>query len=171
MLGITTFGLTHTAISLLALVAGVGALARHGAIGMDSRSGKAFVLLTVVSCVTGLFIFHHGGFGKPHVLALLTLAILAIAYIAEKRAASRQVVSYVSVVGYSLAFFFHFIPGFTETLTRLPQPQPWASSPDDPKLAALIGVFFVLFLLGAGTQVFFIRAKRRRVHWSTGQLG
>lgn len=160
MLGITGFGLFHTLLSVIAVVAGAAALLRHKEITLASRSGAAFALFTAGSCVTGLFLFHHGGFGKPHVLAIVTLAVLALATLADRRLfgkASR----YTAALLFSLAFFFHFIPGFTETLTRLPLAQPWASGPDDPGLAALIGATFVLYLIGAALQAWRIRADSR----------
>lgn len=158
MLGITAFGMFHTILSLIGLAAGAVSLFRHGGIALASRAGQAFVLFTVASCVSGLFIHHHGGFGKPHVLSIVTLAVLAVAILAERRAAFGRASRLVSTLSYSLAFFFHFIPGFTETLTRVPVGHPWATGPEDPKLAALIGSAFVVFLIGATLQVLRLRS-------------
>jgi uncharacterized membrane protein len=153
MLGITPFGMFHTVISLVALAAGIVALSRYREIGSTTVTGRVFVWFTVASCVTGLFIFRHGGFGKPHVLAIATLVVLVVAALAERRSFFGWLSRYVAVVAYSLTFFFHFIPGFTETLTRVPVGQPWASGPEDPRLAALVGSAFVVFLVGAILQV------------------
>ena len=118
MLGISPFGMFHTIISLIALAAGVVAFWRYREIALGTSSGRLFVWLTVASCITGLFIFHHGGFGKPHALALMTLVVLALAAFAERKAPFGRLSRYVATVGYSLAFFFHFIPGFTESLRK-----------------------------------------------------
>jgi uncharacterized membrane protein len=158
MLGLTPLGTVHTAISLIALAAGFVALARHKEISTRTRSGVVFAGGTMLSCLTGLGIFQHGGFGNPHVLAIVTLAVLAIAYAAEYRAVFGAFSRYVATVGYSLAFFFHFIPGTVETLTRLPAGAPYLANPDDPKAQPIIGVFFLMFLIGATLQVIRLRS-------------
>ena len=160
MLGLTPLGTVHTAISLLALAAGIVALARHKEISMRTRSGVVFVGGTVLSCLTGLGIFQHGGFGNPHALAIVTLVVLCVAYAAEYRALFGGLSRYVATVSYSLAFFFHFIPGTVETLTRLPAGAPYLANPDDPKAQPIIGFFFLLLLVGATLQVLRLRAAR-----------
>jgi len=65
----------------------------------------------------------------------------------------------VSVVGYSGTLFFHTIPGFTETATRIPEGAPLASGPEAPGLRAAVGVAFLVFLIGAGLQVRRIRRE------------
>lgn len=160
MLGLTPLGTVHTAISLIALAAGFVALARHKEISTRTRSGLVFVGGTVLSCLTGLGIFQHGGFGIPHILAILTLVVLAVAFAAEQRAAFGALSPYVATVSYSLTFFFHFIPGTVETLTRLPAGAPYLANPDDPKAQPILGFFFFLFLVGATLQVRRLRAAR-----------
>ena len=160
MLGLTPLGSVHTAISLIALFAGVVALWREREISTRSFSGKVFIGGTVLSCLTGFGIFQHGGFGNPHVLAIVTLVVLAGALAAEHLNIVGRGSRYVATVGYSLAFFFHFIPGTVETLVRLPAGAPYLSNPDDPKAQPIIGVFFLLFLVGATLQVLRLRAQR-----------
>jgi uncharacterized membrane protein len=160
MLGLTTLGTIHTAISLIALAAGFAALARHKEISHAGRSGKVFVWGTVLSCLTGFGIFQHGGFGNPHILGIVTLVVLAVALAAEYTAAYGKLSRYVRTVGYSLALFFHFIPGTVETLTRLPAGAPYLSNPLDPKAQPILGFFFLLFLIGATLQVLRLRAHK-----------
>jgi uncharacterized membrane protein len=159
MLGMTPFGMLHTAISLVAVIAGIAALFRYREIGTGTRSGRLYAWGTVGSSVTGLFIYHHGGFGIPHVLAITTLVVLAVAYAAEKQRFG-TLSRYVAVVGYSLTLFFHTIPGFTETGTRVPVGNPLFTGPEDPTLRAVVGVCFLAFLIGAWLQVSRIRAGR-----------
>lgn len=168
MLGITGFGMFHTLLGLVAVAAGFAALIRHGQIAMASRSGRAFVWLTVATCLTGFFIFHHGGFGKPHVLGIVTLVVLAVAWYAERRRGFGRASAYVAVIAYSLALFFHFIPGYTETLTRVPVAQPWASGPEDPKLLALVGGTFVAYLIGVAWQLLRLRSRSRQAPVAEG---
>jgi uncharacterized membrane protein len=167
MLGLTPLGTVHTAISLIALAAGFVALWRYREISTRTASGQAFVGGTVLSCLTGLGIFQHGGFGNPHILAILTLVVLAIALLAEYRQAFGRVSRYVETVGYSLALFFHFIPGTVETLTRLPVGAPYLSGPDDSKAQPIIGAFFLVFLIGATLQVLRLRILKEKAHAAT----
>lgn len=157
MLGLSIFGIVHTIIGLIAVGFGIAAFWRHAEIGTRTRSGQLYVVLTVLTCITGFFLFKHGGFGKPHALGVLTLIVLGAAYGAERRPG--RLARYIAVVSYSTTFFFHMIPGFTETLTRLPVGAPWAASPEAANLQALIGGVFVLFLVGLALQ---LRALRRR---------
>jgi uncharacterized membrane protein len=157
--GLTPLGIAHTGISLIALFSGVIALLRYKEISSRTLAGRVFIGGTVLACLTGLGIFQHGGFGKPHVLAIVTLLVLAVALAAERRSAFGRVSHYVSTLSYSLAFFFHFIPGTVETLTRFPAGAPYLANPDDPKAQPIVGFFFLLFLVGATAQLLRLRAR------------
>lgn len=154
MFGLTALGVVHTLISLVAVVAGLVALLRDGRIAPRSALGKAYVITTAMTCVTGFGIFQHGGFGKPHVLGIVTLVVLAAALLAGRfgRAAP-----YVETVAMSATFLFHMIPGFTETLTRLPLGAPVFPDAEAPGLQPIAGALFVLFLVGSAWQVWRLR--------------
>ena len=158
MLGLTSLGIVHTAISLVAVGAGIVAFVRYREITTGTRAGRIYFWMTVATCVTGFGIFQHGGFGRPHALGILTLLTLAIAWVAERRNMFGRASRHVAVIGYSLTFFFHMIPGFTETSSRLPVGRPLTSGPDDPALQAAVGVAFLVFLIGA-----FLQFRRLRV--------
>lgn len=160
MLGLTTIGIVHTAISLVAVAAGIVAFFRDREITIRNRLGRTYVWTTVLTCLTGFFIFQHGGFGKPHVLGIVTLVVLAVAWVAGSTRSFGRAGRYIETVSYSLTFFFHLIPGFTETFTRFPAGAPLFSSPEDPALQKVIGVVFVLFLVGTTLQVRRLRAGR-----------
>jgi uncharacterized membrane protein len=161
-LGITPFGMVHTIISLVAVFAGLFSLIRHGAISWNNSVGRTYIYATILTCLTGFFIFHHGGFGKPHVLGIITLIVLSTALVAgEKIHLFGRVSPYIEIVCYTMTFFFHLIPAVTETTTRLPEGSPLASGPDDPLIQKAVGIFFVLFLVGATVQVINLRKKLR----------
>src|SRR5436190_1258589 len=84
MFGLTTLGTFHTAISLIAIIAGFTALARDKKISTKGTAGSVFFWGTVLTCLTALGIFQHGGFGKPHVFAVVTLVVLGCALSAER---------------------------------------------------------------------------------------
>jgi uncharacterized membrane protein len=157
MLGLSSLGLVHTVISLVAVAAGAIALLRDKQIVTGNRIGQVYIWTTALTCLSGFGIFAHGGFGKPHALGVITLIVLALAYGAGRRAWFGRAAQYVEVVGYSLTFFFHWIPAVTETTTRLPLGAPLLSSPDAPELQQAAGVLFLLFLIGATLQVLRLR--------------
>ena len=150
--GLTSLGVFHTIISLIAVATGAIALIRDGRISWDNSLGKTYVVTTIIVCLTGFGIFQHGGFGKPHVLGIITLVTLGVVWAASKGSLGKAS-QYIERVGYSLTFFFHIVPAVTESATRLPLDAPLASSPDDPRIQMVIGVCFVLFLIGAVLQV------------------
>lgn len=158
MLGLTPLGVVHTAISLVAVAAGLIALIRDSEITPRNRLGQVYWITTVLTCLTGFGIFQHGGFGKPHALGVLTLLVLGGAAVAGYTSVFGRLSRYIETVAYTLTFFFHWIPGVTETFTRLPLGDPLFSSPEDPNLQKVVGVLFVFFLIGATLQV--IRLRR-----------
>lgn len=146
MFGLTLLGTIHTAISLVAVAAGIVGLVRDKRIVLESTAGKVYLGATVLTCLTGFGIFAHGGFGKPHALGVLTLIVLALAWFARSRLALQAVLL-------STTFFFHFIPAATETLTRLPLGAPLLADAEAPGLKIITGVMFVLLVIGATLQV------------------
>ena len=160
MFGLTTLGLIHTVISLVALAAGAAALVRDKGISSRNKLGQLYLWATIFTCLTGFGIFEHGGFGKPHALGVLTLLVLGVVAVAERAGLFGRIAAYVATVGYSLSFFFHFVPGVTETFTRLPAGAPLFSSPEDPALQKVVGAMFLIFLVGATLQVRRLRASR-----------
>jgi len=157
--GLTYLGVVHTLISLVAVATGAISLFREGKIGWDNTLGKTYVVTTILVCLTGFGIFQHGGFGKPHALGVITLVVLAVIFMTQSKSDIFGALSpYVIRVGYSLTFFFHIVPGITETATRLPLDAPLASGPEDPMIQKAIGICFVLFVIGAFLQVRKLRA-------------
>jgi len=60
MAALSTLGIIHTAISLVALATGAIALVRDREISWKNMVGKTYVIATILTCVTGFGIFHHG---------------------------------------------------------------------------------------------------------------
>jgi uncharacterized membrane protein len=161
MLGLSALGLIHTAISLVALVCGFILLFRDKAISPRVRLGPTYLIATFLTAATGLGIFRHGGFGPPHVLAILTIIVLAVGATASYSGLFGRASRYVETACYSATFLFHLIPGFTETLTRLPAGAPVAASPEAPILQAINAALLALFLVGLGWQILRLRNASR----------
>ena len=162
MLGLTTLGLFHTAISLVAVAAGAVAFVRDKEIVRVNALGQLYIWTTVVTSVTGFGIFQHGGFGKPHALGVMTLIVLALAAVAGRTLWFGRASRYIETVGYTLTFLFHMIPALTETFTRIPVGSPLFSSPEDPTLVKVTGLFVVAFIVGATLQIRRLRASAPR---------
>jgi uncharacterized membrane protein len=163
MLGLTPLGIFHTAISLVAVIAAaLIAFFRDREILVRTMLGKVYVVSTIITCLTGFGIFQHGGFGKPHVLGIVTLLVLLLAAVAGYTRLLGRASPYVETVSYSATFFFHMIPGITETSTRLPPGAPWVANAEAPVLQVVAAGMFVLFLIGAALQIRRIRARQIR---------
>ena len=161
MLGLTPLGTLHTAISLVAVAAGTIGLIRDGAISPRNALGKTYIVTTILTCLTAFGIFQHGGFGKGHVAAVITLVLLAVATIAGRTRLYGRASPYVETVSYSATFLLHMIPGITETSTRLPPGAPLVANADAPELQVATAVLLVLFLIGATAQVLRLRRAAR----------
>lgn len=146
MFGLTSLGAVHTAISLVAVGAGIVGLARDKRIDLGNGAGKTYLIMTILTCLTGFGIFQHGGFGKAHALGVMTLLVLAVAWQVRARVALQAVLL-------SVTFFFHMIPAATETLTRLPLGAPILPDAEAPELKAITGVMLLLLVIGATLQV------------------
>ncbi|WP_322404649.1 hypothetical protein [Massilia luteola] len=153
MSSLSTLGVVHTVISLVAVGAGIAGFIRDGRIDSRTRHGKLYVVTTALTCLSGFFIFAHGGFGKPHALGVATLAVLALALAAERGLVFGRAAARTATVAYSLTFYFHLIPAVTETSTRLPVHAPLVASAESPVLAVVFGLMFLVFLAGVRMQL------------------
>jgi uncharacterized membrane protein len=171
MFGLTQLGVVHTAISLVAVAAGIVAFLRYGKISLANATGRIYVVTTILTCLTGFGIFQHGGFGKPHVLGIITLVVLGIAWVAGRTTLFGRASAYVETIGYTATFLFHMIPAVTETTTRLPLGHPLLASAEAPELQTAAGVLFLLFLAGAAWQVWRLRGQRTPQDRSSSVLG
>src|SRR2546425_12714741 len=96
MFGLTPLGTFHTAISLIAVVAGFIALARDREISTRSAAGSLFFWGTVITCLTGFGIFRHGGLGDPHAVGVPTRLGVVVGAAAPRAAAFWHVPAAVS---------------------------------------------------------------------------
>ena len=157
MIGLTTLGVFHTAIALVAVVCGFIALARDKEISATDRLGRVYLILTLVTAVTALGIFRHGAFGPPHALAVLTLVALAVGTVAASSQLFGRASRYVTAISYSSTMLFHMIPAVTESSTRLPPAAPLVASPDAPVLQGVNLALLVAFLVTATLQIRWLR--------------
>jgi uncharacterized membrane protein len=162
MFGLTTLGVFHTAISLVALVCGIWTLVRDKEISPRNGLGQIYLVGTFISAATGLFIFQRGGFGPPHVFSILTLLALAVGTVAATSGLFGRASRYIQAISYSSTIFFHLVPGIVETTTRFPRGAPLVASPEAPVLQGVVLVLLVLLIIGLTLQLRWLRANPRR---------
>ncbi|CAN7254197.1 hypothetical protein LJR168_001107 [Pseudoxanthomonas sp. LjRoot168] len=160
MLGITPFGWFHTAISLVSLFGGLYALLRYHDIRYATPLGKTYTWFTVATCITSFFLMRTGKLSEAHGLTVLTLVVLGAAVLLGRGAVSGSWRHVAASLAFTLTVYFHFIPGFTETLTRVPVGAPLVSGPQDPLLQKLVGATLLVFLAGMALQVRALRKAR-----------
>lgn len=158
---ITPLGWFHTAMGIVALASGGYALARFKEITLQTRSGQIYLATTLITAVTALAIYQHGGFGPAHGLAVMTLVALATGTIAATTGLFGKLSRYVRALSYSATLLFHGIPAVTDALMRLPVGNPVLTSIDDPILKMCYLGLLVLFLVGVSMQLRWIHRQQR----------
>ena len=159
---LSILGIIHTAISILAIFAALYALLLDGKISPSNGRGKLYILLTVITCITGLPIMRTGHPTAGHSLAVIILIVLPIAYFAPSFKFLGKSAAYLQVFLMSLTLFFSFIPAVVETLTRLPISHPIANGPDSPIVQMGLLTLVVLFSIGILYQL--IRLYQHQKH-------
>jgi uncharacterized membrane protein len=150
---ITPFGALHTVISLLPAAIGVYAFVQNGKIDPATRAGKLYLVTMLLGSVTGLMIFHHGGFGPGHVLSILTILLVLTGVGARRVGWFGASAPYVETISLSLSFFLLCFFLTTEGLTRLPPEHPYAPSQEAVELLPVRLVLLVGLLVGVGYQI------------------
>jgi len=153
VLGLTALGIVHTAISLVALVAGFWALARDRQIVPSNRIGQLYLAATVLTAATGLAIFQHGGFRIGHKFAIVTLVVVAIGTVAAKTGTFGRASRYVQATCYSSTMLLHMITGTAETVTRLPPGAPLVTPENAFVFPYILWSLVALFLVGLALQL------------------
>ena len=125
---ITLLGWFHTALGIIALSGGAFTLIKYKEISPKNRSGKIYLLATLVTAASALGIFQHGGFGAGHILAVLTLLALSLGSLAAFTQVFGKWSRYFQACGYSATLLFHSIPAITDGLLRLPVGDPVITS-------------------------------------------
>lgn len=154
---LSALGIIHTAISIIALLVAYYALYRSGKIDPASGSGKSYIILTILTCVTGFPIMKTGHLTPGHYVAIIILILLPIGIYANRFLGKAG--KYVQVVAMSTTLFLSMVPAIVETLTRLPISHPIAAGPDDLILKNSLTALFVLYLSGVIYQV--VKIKKR----------
>ena len=150
-------GWLHTILGIGALMSGFYTLIKYRVVTLAHRSGKLYVLLTLIVAGTALGIYNQGGFGIAHNLAVLTLVALAGGVVMEKTRLLGSLSKYCQALGYSSTLLFHMIPAITDFLRRLPVGDPFIDTLEDPLLRQFHLAFLAIFVVGIIAQVLWLR--------------
>ena len=150
-------GWLHTILGIGALMSGFYTLTKYRVVTLTHRSGRLYVLLTLIVAGTALGIYNQGGFGIAHNLAVLTLVALAGGVMMEKTRLFGSFSKYCQALGYSSTLLFHMIPAITDFLRRLPVGDPFIDTLEDPLLRQFHLAFLAIFVVGIIAQVLWLR--------------
>lgn len=148
---LSTLGIIHTVISVIALIAAFVALFQSGRIDPRSSAGRWYVILTLLTCFTSFGVMKTGKFTPAHGLSVLVLILLVLAVYARRLFGARG--PKLETILMSTTLFFSFIPAITETLTRLPISHPIAENPDAAPVKTGYLILVVAFAVGLYFQL------------------
>lgn len=149
--GLSTLGIFHTLIGIVAIIAAIISYVKYGKINLAHSTGKIYFYVTVVTSLTSLGLLKHG-FNPGHIFALFIVFLVVLAYYLHNKKAGNNTFRYFENFLLSFSFFLSWIPTINETFTRIPIGHPLAKAPTDPVVGLTILVFLVLFTIGSVLQ-------------------
>lgn len=153
------FGILHTTISVLPIGFGLAAFIGDGKIDLKTKLGKWYLGTMFAGSVSSFGFIPSKGFTPAQVLTIVTLALLATAVLTVRGHWRKP--GYIQTISLSASYLMLWVFTTTETLTRLPKGEPFASGPNDLALLPVRLLLLGLFVVGAGYQIFRIRKSRR----------
>ncbi|RYD92958.1 MAG: hypothetical protein EOP50_11910, partial [Sphingobacteriales bacterium] len=129
MFGISPIGWFHTLGSLPALVMAAYMLVRHGRIVPRSIPGVVYFASMVLGGATAFLVAKQP---VSYAIGGLTLLVIAVGYGVHRLAFLGQLRRYIETMSLSFSVLLLLVPTVTETLTRVPDGAPFASSVSSP---------------------------------------
>ncbi|MCE7057053.1 hypothetical protein LZF95_20400 [Algoriphagus sp. AGSA1] len=157
-MGLSTLGIFHTIIGIIAIVAAIISYVRYGKINLTHITGKIYFYCTLITSLTALGLSKLGGFNPGHIFALFIVALVVWAYFLHTKKQGSNRSRYFENFFLSFSFFLSWVPTINETFTRVPVGHPLAKAPTDPVIAKTLLVFLILFVAGSVYQ--FIQQKK-----------
>lgn len=157
-MGLSSLGIFHTIIGIIAIVAAIIGFIRNGKIDLALVTGKIYFYFTLVTSLTALGLSKHGGFNPGHIFALFIVLLILAAYFLYRKKQGNNKARFFENILLSFSFFLSLIPTVNETFTRVPLGHPLAKAPTDPIIGQTLLVLFILFVVGS---VFQFRKQRK----------
>lgn len=147
-MGLSTLGIFHTAIGVIAIIAAVIAFIRSGKIDLSKLPGKIYFYFTLIASLTALGLSSVKGINPGHILALLIVVLISVAYFLYAKKPGNNRARYIETFFLSFSFFLSMIPTVNETFTRIPVGHPLAHGPQDPLIAKTLLLLLILLIVG-----------------------
>jgi len=167
---LSILGIVHTAISILAIIFAVVALLRDGKINTLNTTGKWYIILTIIACLTSLPIMKTGHPTAGHYLAIMILILIPIGVYAKSIKFLGKSADYIQTLALSTTVFFSMVPTTVETLTRLPISHPLASDPGAPLIQMTLLTFLILYIIGVAYQFIKIHSRKKNAQTPGGKV-
>jgi hypothetical protein len=152
----STFTTVHVILSLIGII--TGAVVMLGMLGAKRLDGwtALFLATTVLTSVTGFF-FHSASFGPPHVVGVISLAVLAVAILALYLYRLTGAWRWIYIVGAVVALYLNVFVGVVQAFQKLPPLAALAPTQSEPPFLVAQAVVLAAFDLLGFTAV-------KRVH-------
>ncbi len=153
--GITYMGWFHTIVGTPAIVAGLYLMLRDRFIYIDKDLAKFYLIATVITSASSLFIFRAtGAFNMAHFTSVIIILAVLFAYILHKKSIFGSLNIYLKQLALTGTVFFSMLPTTVELLKRVPPSNPLASSIEDPIVQNFYMSYVVIFGIFAAYQIF-----------------
>ena len=144
--GITYMGWFHTIVGIPAIIVGLYLLFRDRFIFIDTGLAKFYLIATVVTSASSLFIYRAtGSFNTAHILSVMTIFAVLFAYVLHKNSIFGFLNHYLKQLALTGTVFFSMLPTTAEVLQRVPPSNPLASSIEDPLVQNFYMSYVVIF--------------------------
>ena len=153
--GITYMGWFHTIVGIPAIIVGLYLLFRDRFIFINTGLAKFYLIATVVTSASSLFIYRAtGSFNTAHILSVMTIFAVLFAYVLHKKSIFGFLNHYLKQLALTGTVFFSMLPTTAEVLQRVPPSNPLASSIEDPLVQNIYMSYVVIFGIFAVYQIF-----------------
>ncbi|NCV99807.1 MAG: hypothetical protein EBW26_03945 [Proteobacteria bacterium] len=153
--GITYMGWFHTIVGIPAILVGLYLLFRDRFIYINTGLAKFYLIATVITSASSLFIFRAtGALNMAHFNSVIIILAVLFAYILHKRSIFGSLSIYLKQLALTGTVFFSMLPTTVEVLKRVPPSNPLASSIEDPLVLNFYMSYVVIFGIFAVYQIF-----------------
>lgn len=158
MFGISPIGWVHTLGSLPALAMAAYMLVRHGRIVPRSIPGAIYFASMVLGGATAFLVAKQP---VSYAIGGLTLLSIAVGYGIHRLRFLGELRRYIETISLSFSVLLLLVPTVTETLTRVPDGAPLASSVSSPIVLGSHGALLLAFVVGLIVQIVVLRREGR----------
>jgi len=152
--GISYIGWFHTILGIAAIVIGLYLLIKDRFIFMNTKLTNFYLLSTLLTCVSSLFLYAGtGSFNAAHLLSVITIFAILFALVLQRFNLFGFLTVYLKQLALTGTVFFSMLPTTAEVLQRLPPNDPFASSIEDPLVQSFYMAYVGIFGIFAVYQI------------------